>query len=255
MVSLAVCVDSDRTSRRSAAHALAERFGVPAAALDSPGFEAFLVVTDDRLELRAANAPGMGPVYVDFLTGAMRRRQREPGSAGQMIARAVGYKGQPLRIVDATAGLGRDAFLLAGLGCTVTAVERSPIVAALLADGLRRAADDPEVGPILRDRLLLVEADARAFLESLSETNRPDVVYIDPMFPHRTKSALVKKEMRLCRLAAGDDPDADELFRVALTVARSRVVVKRRLRAPVLVREPAFSYKGRAVRFDVYPCR
>jgi len=183
----------------------------------------------------------------------MRRRLRELTSTRQLIARAVGFKGAPLNVIDATAGLGRDAFLLACLGCNVTAVERSPVMATLLADGLDRASVDPAVGPILRERFRLVRGDAREMLATLAESAPPNVVCIDPMFPHRTKSALVKKEMRLGRLVAGDDPDAADLFNVALSTARNRVVVKRALRAPALVRDPAFSYKGKAIRYDVYP--
>lgn len=169
-----------------------------------------------------------------------------------MLAKAVGFKGKPLSVVDATAGLGRDAFLLACMGCTVTAIERSPVVAALLQDGLGRAAADPALARIIEQRLHLVPGDARRLLARLPAEERPEVVYLDPMFPSGRKSAAVKKEMRLCRLVAGDDPDADELFEVARTVARTRVVVKRPLRAPHLGGKPAIVYKGTTIRYDVY---
>lgn len=255
MASIAVAFESDCPQLRRAALSLGQRLKLPLAAAGSPGFDAFLVVADNRLELRTTGPDRMVAVYVDFLAGRMGRRRRELASTRQLIARAVGFKkGKPLAVIDATAGLGRDAFVLACLGCNVTAIERSPIIAALLADGLKRAACDPQVGPIVREHLRLIEGDSRELLSKLRPAKRPDVIYIDPMFPHRAKNALAKKEMRLCRLVAGDDPDADELLRVALAVARSRVVVKRWLRAPVLLRRPAFSYKGRSIRYDVYPC-
>ena len=254
VASIAIAFESDSPQLRWAAQGLSEHLKLPLVVAGSSGFDAFLVVTDSRLELRAAGRGGIGPVYVDFLAGRMRQRQRELASTRQLIARAVGFKGKPLAVIDATAGLGRDAFVLACLGCNVTAIERSPIVAALLADGLKRADADPHVGPIVRERLRLIEGDSRELLSKMSPADRPDVIYIDPMFPHRAKSALAKKEMRLCRLVAGDDPDADELLRVALAAAQGRVVVKRWLRAPALVRPPAFAYKGRAIRYDVYPC-
>jgi len=234
------------------AAALADALGLPVTGPDAGAFDALLVVTGQRIELRPVGPKQGGPVYVDFLVGAMRRRLRELGSTRQLIARAIGFKGLPLHVVDATAGLGRDAFVLACLGCRVMAVERSLVIAALLADGLERAAGDPVVGPIV-GRIRLVRGDARDYLADLGEPDWPDVTCIDPMFPRRAKSALVKKEMRLCRLVAGDDPDADDLLRVALTATKGRVVVKRSLRAPNLLEPPAFCYKGKTVRYDVYP--
>lgn len=253
MSRIGIAISPDQPGSRARAETLGAEMGLPIVGIGESGVDVLLVVTTQRLELRPGGMTQTGPVYVDFLAGAMRRRQREMGSSRQLIARAVGFKGTSLSIVDATAGLGRDAFLLACLGCRVTAVERSPVIGALLADGLERASADPEVGPIVRERIQLVRGDARAYLSSLSGADRPDVTCIDPMFPHRTKSALVKKEMRVCRLVAGDDPDADELFLAALSATRARVVVKRSLRAPVIVREPAFSYRGKTVRYDVYP--
>jgi 16S rRNA (guanine1516-N2)-methyltransferase len=254
VIRIGIAVEPEEPELRARAETLGAGLGLPIVGIGEPGSDVLLVVTSQRLELRPAGAVQAGPVCVDFLAGGMRRRQREMGSSRQLIARAVGFKGTSLAVVDATAGLGRDAFLLACLGCRVTAVERSPVIGALLADGLDRAAADPEIGPIVRERIHLVRGDAREYLSSLPATNRPDVTCIDPMFPHRTKSALVKKEMRVCRLVAGDDPDADELFLAALAATAGRVVVKRSLRAPVIVREPAFSDTGKTVRYDVYSC-
>lgn len=172
-----------------------------------------------------------------------------------MLLRAVGFKRAPCRIVDATAGLGRDAFLLASAGCDVTAVERSAVLAALVRDGLRRASD---AGEAAAGRLTLVCADARAFLGALPEADRPDAVYLDPMFPPRRKSALVKKDMRLVRLLAGEESGESaeasvvELLMLARSVARSRVTVKRPRVAPPIAGEPAYSYTGTTVRYDVY---
>ncbi len=247
-----VAAESESAGLRSRTAGLAHALGLPVTGSDAEAFDALLVVTTQRIELRPVGPKQAGPVYVDFLAGAMRRRLRELASTRQLIARAVGFKGSPLHIVDATAGLGRDAFVLACLGCRVTAVERSPAIAALLADGLERAAGDSVVGPLV-ERIRLVRGDARDYLADLGEGDQPDVTYIDPMFPHQVKTALVKKEMRLCRLVAGDDLDAGELLRVALTFTRGRVVVKRPPRAPNLLKPPAFCYKGKIVRYDVYP--
>jgi len=120
--------------------------------------------------------------------------------------------------------------------------------------GLRRAARDPDIGPLVMERLHLTEADGRDYLRKLEEEQRPDVVYLDPMYPHRRKTARVGKEMRLLRQLAGDDDDAPELLIAALAGARRRVVVKRPRRAPALVGpQPCFQIIAPNTRFDVYP--
>ncbi len=159
---------------------------------------------------------------------------------------------------DATAGLCRDAFLLACLGCRVTAVERSAVLAALVEDGLERARRrlDPNLAAAI-DRITFSCADAREVLASLGgddvpDDDVPDVVYIDPMYPPTGKSALPQKEMRLSRALVGDDPDAAELLTIARGVARRRVVIKRHPRAPALGDAPSLTVTGRRVRYDVY---
>ncbi len=206
-----------------------------------------------RLELCQLGPQAPGPVYVDFIGGAVGHRRRFGGGRGQAIARAVGLKGaEPLHIFDATAGLGRDAFVLAGLGCEVTLAERSAAVAALLDDGMARARQDVEVAPII-GRMHLLCGDAESLLRQLDENARPDVVYIDPMYPHRDSSAMVKKEMRLFRLLVGEDLDADRLFDAALAAARRRVVVKRPDYAqPLAGKRPTMAIATKNHRFDVY---
>jgi 16S rRNA (guanine1516-N2)-methyltransferase len=232
------------------ADALATRWGLPLGEAD-PGETPRLVLTPEHLELRALASEG--PVYVDFVGGAVAHRRRYGGGRGQEIAKAVGLKkGATPTVLDATAGLGRDAFVLASLGCTVTLVERSPVVAALLADGLERAALDAETAPIAA-RMRLLCGNAVQIMQHLDEAARPDVVYLDPMYPHRHKSALVKKEMRLFREVVGEDPDADALLPTALAVARQRVVIKRPDYAePMAGRVPTMSVRTKNHRFDVY---
>jgi 16S rRNA (guanine1516-N2)-methyltransferase len=238
------------------AAALAAELGLPLASdPGATGFTHLLVLTPERLELREPGPYASGPVYVDFAAGAVAHRRRFGGGRNQPLARAVGLKGPAVpTLLDATAGLGRDAFVLASLGCTVRLVERSPIIAALLRDGLQRAARDPDIGSLVMERISLTVADGRTFVRELPENQRPDVVYLDPMYPHRRKTALVAKEMRLLRQLAGDDDDAPELLVAALARARRRVVVKRPRRAPPLAGPPPdFAILAPNTRFDVYP--
>jgi 16S rRNA (guanine1516-N2)-methyltransferase len=206
-----------------------------------------------RLQLRATGAGAPGPVYAEFVHGGVGHRHRTGEGAGQPLARAVGLRGgaRP-SVVDATAGLGRDAFVLADLGCEVRLVERSPLVAELLENALARAEADPETAPVVA-RMTLVQGDAIALLQDLGRHHPPAVVYLDPMYPHRSKSALVKKEMRLFRQLVGGDEDAPALLSAALACARRRVVVKRpRGAAAIAGPAPTMAISGRNTRYDVY---
>jgi 16S rRNA (guanine1516-N2)-methyltransferase len=217
---------------------------------DSAPFE--LHWDGEKLSLSNRDAPSFGAHYVDFVGGAVGHRHRFGGGRGQTIAKAVGLKSgvNPL-VVDATAGWGRDAFLLASLGCRVTMIERCPVVAALLEDGLRRAQADPDIGKMVSENLQLVAADA---VEWLSHCGlQPDVVYLDPMFPHRSKTAQVKKESFYLQQLLGPAIDGDALLDVALKVAQKRVVVKRPKQAPLLgERKATHSYLTKNHRFDAY---
>jgi 16S rRNA (guanine1516-N2)-methyltransferase len=212
-----------------------------------------LVLTAERLELRKLDEPKLGPVFVDFVSGAMAHRRRFGGGRGEAVAKAVGVKGDYLPdVVDATAGLGRDAFVLAAVGCRVRMIERDPVVAALLDDGLQRGYRDSDIGQWLSQRLSLLHESSISALDAIQP--RPQAVYLDPMFPHREKSALVKKEMRVFQSLVGADLDADQLLAPARRLATKRVVVKRPDYAPYLNDEkPSVSIKTKNHRFDLYP--
>lgn len=245
----AVSVWAEAPQRRAEGEVLAQRLGLPF----GREAEVWLVLAADRLELRDAAEPAMGAVAADWLRGPMGYRRRH-GGRGQALAKAVGLRGavDPPAVVDGTAGLGRDAFVLANLGCRVTALERSPALFALLEDGLRRALEDPELGGQLEGRLQFVHADAREFLRDHAAELSDAVVYLDPMHPERRKSALTRKELRLVRKVAGADPDAQELFQAALAARPRRLVVKRPARAEPLGGPPSHSVTGKTTRYDVY---
>lgn len=231
------------------ARALAAQLGLPLAGECGAGL--LLVATRERLELREVAANAAGPVYADFVAGRADYRRRHGGGRGQLLARAVGLRGGTApTVIDATAGLGRDAFVLASLGARVTLLERSAVVGALLADALRRAHADAEVAAIAT-RMTLQVGDAVVYLESLS--TRPEVVYLDPMYPHTGKRALQKKEMRLFRQLVGPDDDAPELLAAARRAALRRVVVKRPAGAPFLAgTKPGGKLESKNTRFDLY---
>jgi len=211
-----------------------------------------LVFDDLGLQLFKRDEPKLGAIRVDFVTGASAHRRKFGGGKGQAIAKAVGLnKGATPHVLDATAGLGRDAFVLAALGCKVTMHERHPVVAALLYDGLQRAYQDSEIGPWMQQQVDMLFGSSHDLLSN--SDIKPDVVYLDPMFPHREKSALVKKEMRVFQSLVGDDHDADALLPFAMQLATKRVAVKRPDYAPFLdEQKPSMQITTKKNRFDVY---
>ncbi|AZG75074.1 16S rRNA methyltransferase [Shewanella livingstonensis] len=210
----------------------------------------------NTLSLYKRDEPKLDGINVDFVSGAVAHRRKFGGGRGQSIAKAVGLKqGVTPTVVDGTAGLGRDAFVLASLGCKVIMVERNPVVAALLEDGLRRAYEDAEIGQWMQERMSLFHGSSLDALANAAQSSATeiDVVYLDPMYPHREKSALVKKEMRVFQTLVGADLDADGLLAPAIALATKRVVVKRPDYAEDLDGvKPSMVLAQKKNRFDVY---
>lgn len=234
------------------AQAWAQRLELPLQAVEA---EFALQLGEFGLQLQQLGDQAPGPVRVDFVEGGAAHRRQFGGGSGQMIAKAVGIQpGIRPSVLDATAGLGRDAFVLATLGCTMKLCERQPLIAALLEDGLARGRQDPEVAPIVA-RMQLQQGNAIELMRQW-QGEPPQVIYLDPMFPHREKSALVKKEMRLFRPFVGDDLDAGALLAQALALASHRVVVKRPRKAPAIEGiKPGYSLEGKSSRYDIYPLK
>ena len=254
-VELTIAWGDETQPTKDKAAALSAELGIPIAtelepSEDAPSFR--LVVSAKRVELCEYGCRDAGPVYVNFVDGPTGHRIRSTRFGKQPLATAIGVSASPIHVVDATVGLGRDAFLLASLGCKVTAIERCPILGALLQDGLDRAARGPQAVRAAAQRFSLLIGDACTLLPSLAPDAAPDVVYLDPMYPPRKKRALPKKELRICRALVGDDRDAGELFLIARRIARKRVVVKRPRHAASLAPSPHLQIRTKMVRYDVY---
>ena len=195
--------------------------------------------------------PMVRALRCDFVGGAVQHRLRFGGGRGQDLPKAAGFKpGINPHIIDATAGLGRDAFLLASLGATVTMIERSTDMHALLLDGMVRALDTGGVTAEIISRMTLIHGDAIQLLPGLS----PEIVLVDPMHPPRNKSALVKAEMRQIRAIVGIDDDQTRLMQTALAHASRRVVLKWPAKAAPMAYIPPASHQiiGKSVRYDVF---
>ncbi len=234
-------------TRQAEASVLADNLAFPSS--EQPQFN--LEYTEQQLQL-CLNAPDApGPVFVDFVGGKVGHRRQFGGGRNQPMAKAVGLKsGINPHILDATAGLGRDSFVLASLGCQVTMLEKNPVISALLKDGLQRGQAD-DIASDICQRMMLINSDSTTYMQQC--TAAPDVVYLDPMYPHREKSALIKKEMRLFQLLLGEPTDNRKLLAAALSCATKRVVVKRPKAAEELPgKKPSMTISSKNTRYDVY---
>lgn len=209
-----------------------------------------------RLALATANAQMGAATSVDFLDPTLLYRLRTSGKR-QGIGKAVGLdKASGISVLDATAGLGKDAAVLAYLGCNVEMLEKSPVIHALLEDGLQRArAADDEILGSAPQRMQLALCDARHRFAEIQqgESPQPDVIYLDPMFPARTKSASVKKDIALLQTLLEVEEDFPGLLAAARACAKYRVVVKRPGNKPGNdVPAPSFMVPGKSAHFEVY---
>jgi len=218
------------------------------------GFDWALSLEEGVLQLRSPGDKDLDRVKVDFLAGSMVYRQRHGQGKGELLAKAIGIKKNKVpSVLDVTAGLGKDSFILASLGCQVTMIERSPLIALLLQNGLDRAAENPELSPVI-DRIDFLNRDSIQFLNFDPQSLlKYDCIYLDPMFPENKKSRLVKKEMRVFRKLLGEDLDSSVLLDAAFASGIHRVVVKRhRHDKQIGDQKPELGFIGKTTRFDVY---
>ena len=217
-------------------------------------YDLLLIFHDDLIELFDSELNTT--ISIDFLKGPLAHRQQFGGGRGQAIAKAMGLKsGITPAILDTTAGLAGDAFVLATLGCAVTLLERSPIIFALIEDAVERASLSDKFQNIIKQGFNIINTDANDFITQQLATNspKPDVIYIDPMYPERKKSARVKKDMQILQRLHGNDDTTSQLLENALLYAKKRVVVKRPLHAETISKKtPNTCIKSKKTRYDIY---
>lgn len=226
---------------------LAESLALPCIPQDDKTYTYLLVVTEERLSIRAPDR--RSEIVVDFVEDGTRHWLSQGFGKRSPLAKAIGVKNHSTSVLDLSAGFGQDAFMLASLNLNMTLLERSPIMHALLADGLRRAAATT-LAPIA-NCIKLIHTDALTYLRALKQ-NLPDVIYFDPMYSPRKKSALVKYKMRVLKDLVGENDDATEVLAYARSLPLSRVVVKRAIKAPPLSEDVDFCIKAERIRFDIY---
>lgn len=251
-----VCI-VDTPGYSSQCEALATQLQLPIIANEAENPKALqLSYQQDRLQLLAPGSiQGSGPVYVDFVHGKLAHRKRFGGGKGQAIAKAVGLKPTDTpSVLDATAGLGQDAYILASLGCEVVMCERNPIIAALLRDGLQRASVETDT---IIQRMHFIQDDAEVFMTRASH-QPTDVVYLDPMYPARKGTALTQKGMQTLQILLGHSSSNDEdslasLLSMARKFATKRIVLKRPAKVSAIADpKPAFCVPGKTTRYDVW---
>lgn len=179
----------------------------------------------------------------------MKRRLFHGKLNGELLVRAARLKGiEEPTLVDATAGLGQDSLLLAAAGFSVALIECNPVIAAMLVDAIERARRDPELADAA-GRMRVIEGNSLKVLRDLSMP--PDVVYLDPMFPGRSKSAAVKKKFQLLHRLEMPCEDEMALLEAARAAHPRKIVIKRPVKGPHLAGvKPDYTLRGKAVRYD-----
>ena len=209
------------------------------------------------LSLRCHSSLKQGPIYCNFDSKQIIYRRKYGGGNGQALAKAVGVTNEcKPKVLDLTAGLGIDSFILATLGCKILMLERNPIVYELLCDGLARASEmtsDTVDLAHITERLKLKKIDAYDYLAKLAPENKFDIIYLDPMFDLPAKVAKAKKEMHALQNLVGADSDASKVLKKAMRHARYRTVVKRSNKSPGLTNQkPDVVLRGKSTRYDIY---
>ncbi|MDO4615816.1 MAG: class I SAM-dependent methyltransferase [Lachnospiraceae bacterium] len=231
---------------REEAEQLADKLDLPLLQAEPPKKSRGLLLRleDDGLSLTDGNLFMKGDLT------SMLPRLKQNNLNRELLVKAAKKNGEAPLAVDATAGMGEDALLLAASGFRVLLFEYDPVIAALLADSLKRASEDEQLSPVV-SRMTLISGDSIHGMQQLSE--RPAVILLDPMFPKRQKSGLIKKKFQLLQQLESPCSSEDELFGAAIAAAPGKIIVKRPAKGPFLSgKKPSYSLKGSAIRYDCY---
>lgn len=228
--------------------------------VDRPAVE--IVVESDRISLRGAEMDERALISISFTDGAANHRRLYGGGRSQQLSKALGLdQKKNLSIVDATAGLASDSFVMASLGAEVQMLERSPILSLMIDDALEMASfSEDEILTEIISKMSIKNIQSIDWLSQQVDQSC-EVIYLDPMFPKRRKKAAVKKEMQILQRLLNEGAQVEserlieegELLKIALDKVKFRVVVKRPRSAPVLIGpSPTYSLSGKSIRFDIY---
>jgi len=246
-----LCVVASDDDRYEQAKQFADTNDIPL--FDEANSDYELQLCFDKQRIRLFDTALDTDIHVDFVEGALAHREKFGGGKNQPLARAIGLnRRQDLTVVDATTGLARDAYILATLGCRLTLIEQSPVLYILVQDAIERARQ--ENSPNATSNFIeLINTDSLQFLDSIESNAKPDIIYIDPMYPERNKSALVKKDMQILHRLIGQRNDEASLLESAIHHAGYRVVVKRPSHAePLAGIQPNTSISSKKTRYDIY---
>ena len=237
---IVVCLE--KGGQRDMAESFARRTGFPIG--NKPGEQLTVLFNSKGVSLT-----GFGLSYQgDFEN--MLHRVTNGRLQHEMLVRAAKSEKPGRRAIDATAGMGEDAFLLAAQGYEVTLYEQNPVIASLLKDALRRARKHPILKEIA-GRMKLMEGNSVECLPKLLDS--VDVIYLDPMFPARQKSSLINKKLQLIQKLEPPCSTETELFDAAILAEPEKIIVKRPLKSEFLAgRKPSYTLNGKAIRYDCY---
>ena len=238
---IVVCLG--KGGQRDMAESFARKTGAPI--VDKPG--EYLTIHFDS---KGVSLSGFGLTYQGDFVETIMHRVTNGRLQHEMLVRAAKSDKPGRKAIDATAGMGEDAFLLAAQGYEVTLFEQNPVIAVLLKDALRRAKKHPVLKDIA-SRMNLVQDNS---VEGMSKLLDPvDVIYLDPMFPARQKSSLINKKLQLIQKLEPPCSEETDLFDAAISASPSKIIVKRPLKSEFLAgRKPSYTLNGKAIRYDCY---
>lgn len=237
---ISICVK--KSGDKDLAGALSRKIGVPVS--DKEGGELTVVFDSKGVSLQ-----GYGLSYQGDFEG-MLHRVSDGRLHHEMLVRAVKSNEDSLKAIDATAGMGEDAFLIAAYGYDVTLYEQNPVIAVLLKDAIRRAKKNPLLKEIV-GRMQVINGNSIDYMEG--NLDEVDVIYLDPMFPSRQKSGLINKKLQLIQKLEPPCSTEKDLFEAAIKSGAKKIIVKRPLKSPHLDgRNPNYILNGKAIRYDCY---